>query len=86
MSKNSNEITLGGLFLEFFEVAGETITDYCKAKSEDERAKIRQEISDTADDIFNTIEEEAKEASAYIEKRLNELEEDDDNLKNYLDD
>lgn len=86
MSKYSNEITLGGLFLEFFDVAGETLENYRNAKNEEERAKIRQEIHDVGHDILNTIQEETEEVSSYITKRLKELEEDDDDFAVYFDD
>lgn len=73
-------ITFGGLVKEFFEAAYETMDDYHKAESEEDRARIRKEIHDEATDIFDTICKEIHEVSDYIDKRLDELEEENGGL------
>lgn len=73
--KPMEEITLGGLISEFFEVAGETMRDYHNAKSDEERAHILKEVHDVGADVFGTIAEEVSEAGAYLKQRFQDLEE-----------
>lgn len=79
--KPMKEITLGSLIEEFFEVAGETMDNYAHAKTKEERANIIKEIHEVSADIFGTIAEEVTEAGDYLQKRLKDLEEENEQFE-----
>lgn len=79
--KPMKEITLGGLIEEFFEVAGETMDNYAHAKTKEESANIIKEIHEVSTDVFGTIAEEITEAGEYMQKRLKDLEEENEQFE-----
>lgn len=79
--KPMKEITLGGLIEEFFEVAGETMDNYAHAKSKEERANIIKEIHEVSSDVLGTIADEVTEAGEYLQKRLKDIEEENEQFE-----
>lgn len=76
----SKEITLAGLAAEFVETVHETCENYRSAETAEERQKIMDEVKDVTQDVFGCITNEFAEVFGEINKRLEEISKEDDDL------